>query len=82
MKAWNVLTNSSKDESYIDYVIHFKSVCEKYPYFLNYVRNYKYQTWEVIDTMIVLQHNDIHTYVGQSITILEHKFKNKTFYFS
>lgn len=37
MKAWNVLTNSSKDESYIDYVIHFKSVCEKYPYFLNYV---------------------------------------------
>lgn len=33
--------------------------------------------WETISNMIVLHHNEIHTF-GKSITILEHKFQDES----
>lgn len=39
MDAWNVILNSSKKELYVDFIIHFRKVCEKYPYLLKYVES-------------------------------------------
>lgn len=35
--AWNRIINSSIKELYVDFVIHFMKVCEKYAYLLKYV---------------------------------------------
>lgn len=37
MDAWNGVINSSTKELYIEFVIHFKSVCSRYPYLVKYV---------------------------------------------
>lgn len=37
MDAWNVIINYSTKELYVDVVIHFRKVCEKYLDFLKYV---------------------------------------------
>lgn len=36
MNAWNTIINYSKKELYINAVIHFRKVCEKYPDLLKY----------------------------------------------
>lgn len=37
MDDWNVITNSSINELYVEFVIQFKKVCAKYPNFQQYV---------------------------------------------
>lgn len=39
MDAWSVITNSSTIKLYVDVVIHFEKVCEKYPNLLEYVES-------------------------------------------
>lgn len=35
--AWNSILNSSTKELYVEFVMHFRRVCVRYPNFLKYV---------------------------------------------
>lgn len=39
MDAWNIIINFSTEKLYVDVVIVFRKVCEKYPYLLKYVES-------------------------------------------
>lgn len=39
MDAWNNIVNSSTKELYVDSIIYFRKVCEKYPDLLEYVES-------------------------------------------
>lgn len=39
MDAWNVIINSSTKQLYVNDVIHFRNVCEKYPDSLKYFKS-------------------------------------------
>lgn len=49
----------------------------------NSLRNSKYdfcKGWELVNQMVQLQYNEIHSSFGCSITILKHTFKDKCLY--
>lgn len=39
MNAWKVIINPSTKDLYVNVVIHFRKVCEKYPELLKYVES-------------------------------------------
>lgn len=41
LEAWNDVTKSSIEESYINYFMQYKNMCEKFPKFLEYVKTTK-----------------------------------------
>ncbi|XP_058766511.1 uncharacterized protein LOC131640124 [Vicia villosa] len=91
MDAWARIANSSTKELYVDTVLQFWKICEKYPDLLKYVESTILdkvkekkgdlcKAWDTIHHMISNQHNEIKTSFGQSITVLEHRFKDNILY--
>lgn len=65
MDAWNVIINSSIKELYVNVIIHFRKVCERYPYLLN---NVKTTTVDQVNETFVCAWTNQVRHLGNTIT--------------
>jgi len=95
MGAWKAMVEQPTQELYANALMEFQDECSDFPLFLNYAMTTlkevkeKYldnsvsdlgTCWEKIHDMLVLQFTAIQTTFGQSVTVLEHRFKDVTLY--
>lgn len=65
MDAWNRIIFFSKKELYVDFVMHFRKVCEKYPDLLKYVES---TTLDEVKKKIVCAWTDNVKHLGKTTT--------------